>query len=56
MVTACPSSLHRAECLEVVESRPSVLQAGPQETGRTGIPDASIFCIAEARGFLPFFG
>ena len=40
----------------VVESRPSVLQAGPQEAGRTGIPDASMFCIAEARGFLPFFG
>jgi len=39
-----------------VESGPSVLQAGPQETGRTGIPDASMFCIAEARGFLPFFG
>ena len=44
------------ECPGLVESGPSVLQAGPQETGRTGIPDASMFCIAEARGFLPFFG
>jgi len=41
---------------ELVESGPSVLQAGPQETGRTGVPDASMFCIAEARGFLPLVG
>jgi hypothetical protein len=50
----------RRDCLQSVrnwwKSGPSVLQAGPQETGRTGIPDASMFCIAEARGFLPFFG
>ena len=28
----------------------------PKETGRTGVPDASMFCIAEARGFLPLVG
>jgi hypothetical protein len=45
-----------AEWPELVESGPSVLEAGPQETGRTGIPDASVFCIAGSRGLLQFFG
>jgi len=54
VVGGSPRSKH--ECPGLVESRPSVLQAGRQETGRTGIPDASMFCIAEAGGFLPFFG
>lgn len=44
----------KRRCL--VESGPSVLEAGPQETGRTVIPDASAFCIAGSRGLLPFIG
>jgi len=43
------------ERLELVESGLSALEATPRETDhRTGIPDASVFCIAGALGFLRF--